>query len=139
MMASPPRAPANATSGGIGRSSSIGHAPLFLIVYQRGPSRNRLKAGPNGAGKLVQNPNFAQIARVSSAEIASSGRLDSPSTASAPGERRPSRPDNMPLAGAISGVWTFSPKRARNVERRSPIASARPSDTEVSPAQYSPV
>jgi len=43
------------------------------------------------------------------------------------------------LNGAITGVSTLSPKRARSVDRRSPIESARPSDTEVSPAQYSPV
>src|ERR1700704_7022044 len=89
-----------------------------------------------------QNPNLAQIARVSSAEISSSGRPAIPSidvSAPAPVDLRPSRLDNIPVAGAITGVSTLSPYRARSVERRSPIASARPSETDVAPAQYSPV
>jgi hypothetical protein len=66
--------------------------------------------GPNGAKPPVQNPNLAQIARLSSAEITSSGRPGTPSSeASVPADRRPRRPDSIPVAGAITGVSTLSP------------------------------
>jgi hypothetical protein len=55
---------------------------------------------------------LAQIALVSSAEINSSGKPEIPSNeanVAAPGDLRPKRPDSIPLAGATTGVFTFSP------------------------------
>jgi hypothetical protein len=69
-------------------------------------------AGRNGAAGPSQNPNLAQMARVSSAEITSSGRPPIPSnwpSAEAPADLRPRRPDSIPAAGAITGVFTLSP------------------------------
>src|SRR5438552_7411865 len=88
-------------------------APPTRILAYAGFSCNWLAPGPNTAAKAdPQSPNLAQIALVSRAEIRSSGSARIPSSAPsdpAPGALRPSRPDSMPLAGAITGVSTFSP------------------------------
>src|SRR6202790_3845857 len=114
------------------------------LILLRNPVQAAIAlAGTKWRGRIgPQNPNLAQIALLSIAEISSSGIPANPSSEAsvpAPAELRPSRPDNKPLAGAITGGSDLSPYRARSVERRSPSASASPSDTEVSPAQYSRV
>src|SRR5882757_10053382 len=80
--------------------------PLIHIVAQPGSARNHLFARLNGA---AQNPNLAQIARVSSAEISSSGNPASPSSEVPAPDLRPISPDNSPVGGAITGVCTLSP------------------------------
>src|SRR6266700_2367942 len=117
-------------NGGIGRSFTI-LAPGFpdlrfpkpnLIVAQPGAGRNRDPWGQMARAsvanvkfprrKPAQKPNLAQIARLSSAEISSSGSVAPASKAAsapAPADLRPKNPDTRPVAGAISGIKTFSP------------------------------
>src|ERR1035441_10574261 len=84
--------------------------PPNHIVAQAGPARNRVIRGEMARPALSQNPNLAQIARVSGAEISSSGRPPIPSnrpSAEAPTDLRPRRPDSIPAAGATTGVLTL--------------------------------
>jgi len=88
----------------------VHHAPI-RIVAQAGPACNRVFRDQMARLDRPQNPNLAQIARVSSAEISSSGRPATPSSrlTAAPADLRPNRLDSIPVAGAITGVSTLSP------------------------------
>ena len=91
------------------RSILIVHSPSPIhILAQARPACNRIVLDQ----MRPQNPNLAQIALLSSAEISSSGQpATSPSEASvpAPADLRPKSPDNSPVAGATTGMSTFSP------------------------------
>jgi hypothetical protein len=95
------------------RSILVVHVtPPIDIVAQAGPVCNRLARDQMARPGPPQNPNLAQIALLSSAEISSSGSPASPSSATsvpAPADLRPNRPDSNPVAGAITGVSTLSP------------------------------
>src|SRR5262249_47380840 len=93
------------------RSFLVVQTPLNAIVADVGAIRNRPLLDIL-AHLSAKNPNFAQSAGLSSADMSSSGRAESPppnDIAPAPADFRPNRPDNSPVGGAIRGMSTFSP------------------------------